>query len=152
MEGVGISSRVILHVADGQDQEKAVKKILEQHILPDEWKTLFRLATKLGIPELREPAIQNLLPSLPPLEMIELGIECRVHSWLLQGYSSIALKPGGITLEDERRLGPKTTSRLFRVRELLFQSSRNGRALASVPDEIKRLFANELRDAGWEGK
>jgi hypothetical protein len=130
-------------------RDMATKRILEQQADVDEWSCLLKLATRQDIRELRDPAIQNLSETLAPIDKILLGMECQVHTWLIDGYSSLAQKSGGITLEDEKLLGQKTTSRLFRIREIVFLPVV---AEGFMMSEVKRLFTEELKHAGWDGR
>jgi len=136
----------------------AVKKILSTHQAnKEEVCRMLKLGTNLEIPELRTQSISRLRKCLSAIEMVEFGIEYRVHDWLLEGYLLLAKKHGGITVQDENRLGRTTASRLFRVREIMFRKGVAPAHTRSSPNtlmkaEIKKLFAEELRAARWNGK
>jgi len=131
-------------------QEMAVKKILEYRVSTDNQRVLLRLSTKLGITEIRNRAIRTLSGTLLPVEQVEFGIECQVDSWLLKGYKQLVEQVGGISVEDERRLGWKRTSKLLRIRDQYLQTNSNpfGGHYNST-NLIMEAFAEELKDAVW---
>jgi len=134
-------------------RERAVKEILrlQDGIPTDDQMSLLRLSTKLGIREIRDATIQALSGALQPVERIHLGIESQVDSWLIEGYRQLVQAQGGISVEHEERLGWKTTSKLFRIRDeyLHMLQDRYSNNSGFVTDKIKELFAEELQDAVW---
>jgi hypothetical protein len=136
----------------------AIKAILEHRGSADDQKALLRLSTKLGITEIRDSAIQALSGALQPIERVQFGIECQVKEWLFEGYKQLV--EGGISIDQEGRLGWKTTSKLFRIREQYLQAMKsysynaNGimRASSIAVHQIQQVFAEELKDAVWVGK
>ena len=141
-------------------REMAVQEILQLHKQAGTecQKVLLRLSNKLGIREMRDAVIQALSGALGPVEQIQLGTEYRVDSWLLEGYKQLVLMKDGISVEDEERLGWKTTSKLFRVRDayllqMQYLCGYHGFSQFDyiVTPLIQEFFAEELEAAGWDG-
>jgi hypothetical protein len=134
-------------------REKAMKKILEFQVsATDGQLELLRLSTRLGIQEIRDAAIQALWHILGPIELVRLGTELQVDEWLLQGYTRLAHE--GISMEDEKQLGWKTASKLFRIRDeylqMLYKDPRSTHASSSIVSRtIKKVFVEELNQAAW---
>jgi len=149
----------------------AIKTILGHGGSADDQKALLRLSTKLGITEIRDSAIQTLFGALQPIELVQFGIECQIYAWLFEGYKELV--EGGISTDQEERLGWKTTSKLFRIREQYLQmmkldqemqrysyrtnayhnsiaTSQNASDIAT--SLIRQVFAEELKDAVWDGR
>lgn len=145
----------------------AIKTILGHGGSADDQKALLRLSTKLGITEIRDSAIQTLFGALQPIERVQFGIECQIYAWLFEGYKQLV--EGGISTDQEERLGWKTTSKLFRIREQYLQrmkldqemqrlysyrtnisTSQNASDIAA--SLIRQVFAEELKDAVWDGR
>ena len=140
-------------------REMAVRKILDYRVGADGQKDILKLSSRLGITEIRDAAIRALSSTLQPIEMVELGIDWKVDSWLLQGYKQLVEAPGGISEEDEHRLKWERASKLFRIRDEYLQtlhkhSSSRQSSIANniVLSQIKEMFAKELEDAVWAGK
>jgi hypothetical protein len=131
-------------------QAEAIRNILGFDVNSAEWKSLLKLSTKLEVTEIRDRAIENLSGVLQPVEMIEVGIDCAVRSLLFAGYKRLVEGQGGISEEDEKRLGHKTTSRLFRMRDQFLQDKYYSiRApWIFIKEEIEKVFAEELREVG----
>jgi hypothetical protein len=141
-------------------RKTAAQKILEFLVTigADDQLELLRLSTRLGIAEIRDAAIQALFGVLQPIELVQLGNELQVDLWLLQGYQQLVEAPEGISVEDEKRLGWKTTSKLFRIRDeylqTLYKKPRRFNSTTArniVPSKIKAVFAEELEEAVWVG-
>ena len=137
-------------------QKTAVKQILElQHLVRvNVQQDLLRMANKLGIVEIRNTAIQHLSYALLPVDSIQLGNELQADSLVLRGYERLVQMEGGISEEHEERLGQKTTSKLFRIRDAYLQGLENrgyGFPLHLVMDKIKEEFAEELKAVVWVG-
>jgi hypothetical protein len=136
-----------------------VQKILEVQVLPHEQQHLLELSTKLGIVEIRDRAIQELSGSLRSVKRIQLGVQFKVDSWLLEGYKELVQARGGISVEEEDLLGWDTTSKLFRIRDeyLKMRASTNARSRSPshlntfATNKVKEVFAQELKDAIWGG-
>jgi hypothetical protein len=111
---------------------------------------LLTLSDKLGISKIRDIFIRRLSEILKPVELIQLGIELRVSSFLLNGYAGLAMQMGGISTEHEELLGMKATSKLFRIRDKHLQEKERHydyRGKPSVMSEVKQLFAEELEES-----
>ena len=135
-------------------QETAVKQILELQDLV--WvnvqEDLLRLANKLGIVEIRNKAIEKLTSLLPVESLIQLGNELQAGSLVIYGYKRLVEMKGGISEEHEERLGQKTTSKLFRIREAYLQELRGkGYSFRLTENKIKEEFAEELEAIVWVG-
>jgi hypothetical protein len=135
-------------------QVEAIKNILGFGVNGAEWKSLLKLSTRLEITEIRNRAIKNLADVLQPVELIEVGIDCGVRSLLFAGYKRLVEVEGGISEEDEKRLGYKTTSALFRIRDQFLQYKYHlipwigNNNINRVTEDIERVFAEELKEAG----
>jgi hypothetical protein len=135
-------------------RETAAKKIVEFMVMisADDQLELLRLSTRLGVADIREAAIKALFGVLQPVELVQLGTELQVESWLLQGYQRLVEAPEGISVEDEKRLGWKTTSKLFRIRDEYLQTPyQSSWSYNKVPSKIQEVFAEELKEAAWVG-
>jgi len=111
---------------------------------------LLTLSDKLGISKIRDIFIRRLSENLKPVKLIQLGIELRVSSFLLNGYAGLAMQMGGISTEHEELLGMKATSKLFRIRDKHLQEKARRfdyRSKPSVMSEVKQLFAEELKES-----
>jgi hypothetical protein len=104
---------------------------------------LLTLSDKLGIPKIRDIFIRRLSENLEPVKLVQLGIELRVYSLLLNGYAGLVVQTDGISTEDEALLGMKVTSKLFRIRDKYLQQYGDKRTVMS---EVNRLFAEELKE------
>lgn len=140
-------------------QEMAVQRIIkfqDSSESSDGQMELLRLSTKLGIKEIRDAVVQTLSGALQPAELVRRGIEWRVDSWLLQGYKQLVEAPAGILAEDEKRLGWKTTSKLFRIRDEYLHQLQYAYVGTTPRDfvmwKIREVFAEELKDAAWDDK
>ena len=135
-------------------QETAVKQILELQDLVgvNVQEDLLRLANKLGIVEIRNKAIEKLTFFLPVESLIQLGNELQAGSLVIYGYKRLVEMKGGISEEHEERLGQKTTSKLFRIREAYLQELRGkGYSFRLTENKIKEEFAEELEAIVWVG-
>ena len=140
-------------------QKTAVKQILELQGLvgEDVQKDLLRLANKLGIVEIRDKAIERLTYAafLPVESKIQLGKELQAGSLVLYGYKQLVEMGGGISEKHEERLGQKTTSKLFRIRDAYLLGLRDKgysfRLTNPTEDKIKEEFAEELKAIEWVG-
>ena len=140
-------------------REIAVKKILDTPALAHEQLFLLELSTKLEIMAIRDKAIQVLSGTLRPVKRIQLGVQFKVDSWLLDGCIELVQAPGGISVEDENILGWEMTSKLFRIREEYLKmriqpsySRHSPNPCTFVTDKIIEVFAEELRDAVWSAR
>jgi hypothetical protein len=95
-----------------QIQEMAVKWIIKFQLSSDGQMDLLRLSTKLGIKQICNAVVQTLSSALQPSKLVQHSIEWWVRSWLLQRYKQLVEAPARILVEDEKRLGWKTTSKL----------------------------------------
>ena len=111
---------------------------------------LLTLSDKLGIPKIRDTFIRRLSENLEPVKLIQLGIELRVYSLLLNGYAGLVVQTDGISTEDEVLLGMKVTSKLFRIRDKYLQQYQDCESgygdKRTVMSEVNRLFAEELKE------
>jgi hypothetical protein len=135
-------------------QEMAVQNILGHTGDVADWKFLLKFSHKLQITEITDKGVQKLSDALLPIEMIEFGIECPAPLLLRRGYKELVEGSGGISEEDEERLGWETTSKLLRIREQYLQDSITWRRDSNiiVDDEIDKVFSQQLKDAGWVKK
>src|SRR5262245_19275044 len=98
-------------------QQVAMGKILNSSLSKDEWTYMLKWSTSSRVSEVREKAIEKLRGSLQPLERVLLAKECQVSDWLKQGYKEIVERRDTIDEADEKKLGCKTTVKLFRLRD-----------------------------------
>ena len=143
-------------------RETAVQEILLLHEQAgiECQKVLLKLSNKLGISEIRNAVVQALSGALGSVDRIQLGTEFQVDRWLLEGYKQLVLAKEGISAEDEERLGWKTTSKLFRLRDAYLLQTQYMRGYSTyfqafdyiVTPLILEAFAEELESAaGWGG-
>jgi hypothetical protein len=144
-------------------REKAVQEILQLHKQAGTecQKVMLKLSNKLRIREIRDAVIQALSGALGPVERIQLGTEFRVDSWLLEGYKQLVVMKDGISAEVEEGLGWKTTSKLFRMRDVYLLQTQHWRGYYSYPQVgmldyivmplVRETFAEELEAAEWSG-
>lgn len=115
---------------------------------------LLKVSDKLGISEIRDRFIESLSGHLEPINLIKLGIEFQIYSFLINGYARLAMQKGGISTEHEELLGMKTTSKLFRIRDGYLQNRRSsfyyGDNRDGVMREVKQLFAEEFMETLWQ--
>jgi hypothetical protein len=134
-------------------REVAVQKILECRDTGCDGITLLRLSTELRVIRIRDATIQALRSSLRPTEQIQLGIELQVQSWLITGCTNLVRAQDSISMEDEKVLGRKTTSKLFRIRDgylkLIWKTYHRNTAEAFVSKQIEEMFAEEITSAVW---
>ena len=110
---------------------------------------LLTLSDKLEIPKTRNIFIRHLSKDLEPVKLIQLGIELRVHSLLLNGYTGLVVQIGGISTEHEELLGMKKTSKLFRIRDKYLQNQQHcgfEYERSVLMSEVEQLFAEELKE------
>ncbi|KIM85889.1 hypothetical protein PILCRDRAFT_65474, partial [Piloderma croceum F 1598] len=123
-------------------------------MLWNEWAAVLELSCMWQMVKIRENTIQVLSRVLRPVKRIQLGIQLKVDSWLLEGYRELIQARGGISMEDEEILGWGTTVKLFRIREeYLKMGTQRHRSPTYLNDfatnKIKEVFAEELKDAAW---
>jgi hypothetical protein len=115
---------------------------------------LLTLSDKLGILNIRNRFIRCLSEDLEPIELIRLGIELPVYSFLLNGYARLVVHISGISTEHEELLGMKTTSKLFRIRDEYLRDQRHRGYIScdkhSVMYKVTQLFAEELKETIWK--
>ncbi|KAJ7066267.1 hypothetical protein C8F01DRAFT_1365852 [Mycena amicta] len=84
----------------------------------DSWLSVLKLSTMWYFIDARELAIAQLdLRSLTPVERILLSRQYDVAKWLRSGYTELAQREEGISLEDAEKIGFKTTVQLYQIRE-----------------------------------
>ena len=123
----------------------AIRKVTAQIQNSAEWIAALKISTQLRIRELREIAIQKLAGHLTStLQQIEIGIEYKIQSFLLDGYTEFVTRDEVISVEDEAQLGWSRTSKLFRVRHRLLQ---NPYDIDDVRSDLENTFAEEFAAA-----
>jgi hypothetical protein len=135
-------------------RKRAVEEILRLYyqVGREDLIYLLTLLDKLGIPNIRNRFIRSISQNVDPVELIRLGIELPVYSFILNGYAGLVVQDRGISTEHEDLLGAKTTSKLFRIRDQYLKNHPCfGRGdKRSVMSEVKRLFAEELEETIWK--
>jgi len=140
-------------------REMSVKEIsqLQDRLNTKDQTDLLRLSTKLGVPKFVSD-LSSFSPTLFSLSnRSSLVSNCRyIHGCLRVARSWVRAR-GGISLEHEKVLGRKTTSKLFRIRDEYLRKyeigvSPNPWPVLSPGVASRRVFTEELKDAGWDGK
>lgn len=130
-----------MHVADGQGAQEGFSRDLKA-----------TLSSRTKGPDISVDTVRQAGDSenLEPVKLIQLGIELRVYSLLLNGYAGLVVQTDGISTEDEVLLGMKVTSKLFRIRDKYLQQYQDCESgygdKRTVMSEVNRLFAEELKE------
>jgi hypothetical protein len=126
----------------------AIRKVATRIQNSDEWIAALKMSTQLRIRDFREIAIEKLADQLTSaLQKIELGIEYKIQSWLLEGYMEFVERNEVISVEDEAQLGWSRTSNLFRVRHRRLQASHQAYFYNhDVQTDVQDTFAEEFAD------
>lgn len=89
----------------------------------DDWISVLKLSTLWYFLDARELAIQQLNgQSMGSVERILLARKYAVSAWLRTGYTDLARREEGISLEDAEKIGWETAVRLYQVRETAIKS------------------------------
>lgn len=99
-------------------QRLAIEKISSLPVTVEEWVSVLKISTSWAVPEIRETAIQRLsMFKIEPVDKVILATEYKVAKWLLEGYTELVLRSTTLSDQDEKRLGFKAASKLYRIRE-----------------------------------
>jgi hypothetical protein len=107
----------------------------------NEWIAALGTATQLRMQELRNIAIEKLEGKIGPVEKVNLAIRYSVKPWLIQGYRELVMRADGISAEEERQLGVRRTSNLFRLRHRRLE---NAISLDDAVSNIQTIFESEF--------
>ncbi|KAF8216988.1 hypothetical protein K438DRAFT_1704114 [Mycena galopus ATCC 62051] len=90
----------------------------------DEWISVLKLSTQWYFLDARDLAIKQLdnRPEIGSVERILLARQYDVAAWLRMGYTDLARRDEGISLEDAAKIGWETTVRLYQTREAAIKS------------------------------
>ncbi|KAJ7117490.1 hypothetical protein C8R44DRAFT_738389 [Mycena epipterygia] len=89
----------------------------------DEWISVLKLSTLWYFLDARDLAITQITSrGLQSVEAILLAQQYDVASWLRTGYTDLARREEGITLEDAEKIGWEVTVRLYQTREAAIKS------------------------------
>ncbi|KAJ7210477.1 hypothetical protein GGX14DRAFT_520493 [Mycena pura] len=123
-EGNSNDNPFILHGISSIDFQRLLKVLYPLDVpqiltMPKEdWISVLKLATMWCFIAVRSLAIQQIdLLGLQSVERILLARGYHVSSWLRTGYTELARREEGISLEDAEKIGWKTTVQLYQVRE-----------------------------------
>ncbi|KAJ7631360.1 hypothetical protein DFH06DRAFT_1005297 [Mycena polygramma] len=105
----------------------------------DDWISVLKLSTLWYFLDARDLAIKQLNDrgDIGSVERILLARQYDVASWLRMGYTDLARREEGISLEDAEKIGWQTTVRLYQTREAAIKSYSQ-----SYPN---RHYANQSR-------
>ncbi|KAJ7464530.1 hypothetical protein FB451DRAFT_1263750 [Mycena latifolia] len=94
----------------------------------EEWISVLKLSTLWRFLDARDLAIQQLTErgGLGSVERILLARQYDVAPWLRLGYTELARREEGISLEDAEKIGWETTVRLYHTREAAIKSYASG--------------------------
>jgi hypothetical protein len=96
----------------------AIERISNLPITMEEWIAVLKISTSWDVSEIRETAIQRLSTfKFDPVDKVLLATEYKVSQWLLEGYTELVMRPATLSDQDEKRLGFKAASKLYRIRE-----------------------------------
>jgi hypothetical protein len=101
-----------------------------------------------NIPKARALAIKHMSFGLKGIDKVLMGRKYQVKSWLTGGLSDLVLRDASFSDQDEEQLGLKTTSRLYRIRELRFKHGRYHDKTCIA--DIKKEFEGELKEMADE--
>lgn len=89
----------------------------------DDWISVLKLSTLWRFLDARDLAIQQLTSrGMESVERILLARSYDVATWLRSGYTDLARREEGISLEDAEKIGWETTVRLYQTREAAIKS------------------------------
>ncbi|KAJ7763619.1 hypothetical protein DFH07DRAFT_812587 [Mycena maculata] len=89
----------------------------------DDWISVLKLSTLWYFLDARELAIQQLTSRITEsVERILLARDYEVSSWLRAGYTDLARREEGISMEDAEKIGLRTTVQLYQTREAAIKS------------------------------
>ncbi|KAJ7020613.1 hypothetical protein C8F04DRAFT_290901 [Mycena alexandri] len=90
----------------------------------EDWISVLKLSTQWYFLDARELAIQQLTnrTDIGSVERILLARQYDVATWLRMGYTDLARREEGISLEDAAKIGWETTVRLYQTREAAIKS------------------------------
>ncbi|KAJ7699027.1 hypothetical protein B0H17DRAFT_1049944 [Mycena rosella] len=89
----------------------------------EEWVSVLKLSTLWRFLDARDLAIKQLTSiGLGSVEGILLSRQYDVAPWLRAGYTDLAQREEGISLEDAEKIGWQTTVRLYQTREAAIKS------------------------------
>lgn len=128
-------------------RELAIERITTLPVSVNEWLAVLKLSTSRRISEVREKAIERLTQSLQLVDRVALAVEFQVAHWLLLGCRDFVTRDETISERDERRLGSKTTIKLFRTRDA-FRRRWNAPA-SEIDAAVRRVFEAELKEAEY---
>jgi hypothetical protein len=136
----------------------AVKTMSNLSASEEEWITLLKVSSEHQFVDVRELAIQTLtaLHTMSPLKKILVAKECMIPDWLLDGLVEFLVRKPTISVEEEDQLGLKTTTKLFRLREMSGQCKRCHsycfkcrNTARSYTEDIRTVFQTELEELGY---
>ncbi|KIO22955.1 hypothetical protein M407DRAFT_27524 [Tulasnella calospora MUT 4182] len=90
-----------------------------------EWKQLaaaLHLATMWGFKEVKTRLVRDMSQiisddGIPPLDRIEVSVQCGVSDWLHPAYQELCERTEGMTNEEAKRLGMDRLAAVYRVRD-----------------------------------
>jgi hypothetical protein len=93
-------------------------------MVKEDWISVLKLSTLWYFLDARDLAIQQLndRADIGSVERILLARQYDVATWLRMGYTDLARREEGISLEDAKKIGWETTVRLYQTREAAIKS------------------------------
>ncbi|KAJ7180997.1 hypothetical protein C8R46DRAFT_885842 [Mycena filopes] len=90
----------------------------------EDWISVLKLSTQWYFLDARDLAIKQLdeRTDIGSVELILLARQYDVATWLRRGYTDLARREEGISLEDAAKIGWETTVRLYQTREAAIKS------------------------------
>jgi hypothetical protein len=116
-------------------------------VTAEEWVAVLDMSVLHQLSDARALAIERLSRpgNIAGVDKILLARKHKIESWLWDGYQEVVIRDQCFSDEEEDRLGWKTVSKLYRVRDRYFRYSEDIRA------HIGKAFEAELREMGWSG-
>jgi hypothetical protein len=123
----------------------------------EEWISVLKLSTLWTFRELRQVVDELLQIKIDPVDKVMLAWDYRVEVWPMEGYTELIKQQGSLSLEEEKRLGHKTTVQLYEKREkaltcMLQQIGyANNMSFNGLDTEIHETFWEEVIDIRYNG-
>ena len=112
--------------------------------------SVLKLSNLWAFAELRDKVADELsMTDINPVEMIMLAREYKVEILLVQGYVGLTTRNEGPSVEEAKRLGNKTTVRLYGRRELYWKHKQS---CTDLDGDIREMFEEELNDIKYHSE
>jgi hypothetical protein len=111
----------------------------------DDWVAILDLCDHHHIPKARFMAIEHISVDINGVEKVLMGRKYRVKSWLQDGLYDLVQRDASFSDPEADLLGFKTTSKLYRIRDLRFKRGQSNSDKSIIP-VINQQFGSELKE------